>query len=115
MSSKIIKFPGVQQPVQQPETDSEFELNLLEDSYCEITLEDIPDVDEIDYQYEDNQDFISNDKCYKCGKEIDFTAHQHEQSWYFVKGQAEYGSQLDGSEISIWVCDTCLVSFLGSK
>ena len=111
MSNKIIKFPGVQQPVLKPETDPEFELNLP-DSYCEITLEDIPDVDEMDYQYEDNQNFISTDKCYKCGKEIDYMKVNSEQMWN-IYDQAGYNSQLEGSHVNIKICDTCLVFFLG--
>jgi len=99
--AKILNFPlTVQQPVPEPEYIQE------------LSIEDIPDVDEMDYQYEDNQHFISNDKCYKCGKEIDFTANLHEQMWH-IQGRAGYGSQLDGSQISICICDTCLVFFLG--
>ena len=96
--NKVIKFPVT---AQEPE--------YLQDILSE---EDVPDVDEIDYQYEDNQNFISTDKCYKCGKEIDYMKVNSEQMWY-IYDQAGYNSQLDGSHVNIKICDSCLVDFLG--
>jgi len=113
MGSKIIKFPGVQQ------MEPEFELDL-EDVYCEITVEDIPEVDipevdipevddiDINLMYSENENYITRGVCYRCGHVFD----EDEHVWY-IRQQAVYGSQLDGSEVSIQICDTCLVDFLG--
>lgn len=76
-----------------------------------MQIEDIPD----DLGYiEDNQHFISYDKCYSCGKEIDFNDIQGEQIW-FVSQFAGYGSKVDGSYVDIRICDTCMMEFLEKK
>jgi len=71
----------------------------------------IDDNDDFGYAYED-QNIISKDKCFKCGKEIDYMQPLHEQIWN-IQGQAEYGSKLDGSYVNISICDECLMKFLG--
>ena len=80
---KVFKFPGVQQPLVAPQP---------EPVYCEITLEDIPEVD-----YE--EEYTTDGKCFKCGKSLDYT----KTIWNIN----QVGSYFKGAE----ACAECMMKF----
>lgn len=102
--SKVIKFPSVGQ-AEQPEPQQ----NEVE----KINFNEV-DITEEDFVYEETIDYGSSDECYRCGYKFDFNSPILEQIWY-IHGQAGYGSELEGSHISISICDKCMVDFISQK
>lgn len=95
--SKIVKLPVVKLP---------------EPSENEIGDIDIPEIDDIDFEimYAQDEHYISKDKCYKCGKNLNINDNS-EHVWY-IDQLAGYPSDIDGSQVSIVICDDCLMKFL---
>ncbi len=96
--SNIVKFP-CSQHVESKQEQSE--------------LIDMPE-NELEKMYDSPDDYISSEKCFKCGKVLKH-GYDSEEIWYFVNQRGGYGSQLDGSQVDIKVCDFCMMKFLGVK
>ena len=50
------------------------------------------------------------DKCFKCGAILVIDADYGVNGGVELKGRAWYGSEFDGSEINIYICDDCIES-----
>lgn len=86
----VINFPLRQQPEPpQPELP---EINI------DANFEEV---------YAPPEDIVCNDKCYKCSHVFEDGDHV-----WKIQDNAGYGSQLDGSHISICICDSCVVEIL---
>lgn len=98
--SKIVQFPStLLQRLQVPELEQEIE-DIEFESIC---------------QQPEPEHYISQDnRCYKCDHKFELDSPMPEQIW-FINQVAEYSSDLDGAEVSICICDSCMMEFLSKK
>lgn len=98
MSSNIVYFPQnhCQRIAPQPEIP-------------EIDIDKLEDID-FAAMYSPPEDYISHDKCYKCGHV--FT--EDDYVWR-IESNPGYKSKLDGSQVSIKICDDCVIEILQNK
>jgi len=86
--AKIYKFPAVA-------------VVAVSDNEFELTLDDIPDIPDIDYA----QMFRNKSTCYKCGKSLNLSDYAN--TIYSVRESTGYSNEVE-------ICSECILGFLGN-